>query len=276
MNNPMNLINLKMATAVAAVLTVVASFAPQAAHAALWRSGAKSIVGNGNLDFTLNTSDMDSNPDPNIGQYTAGIENLNVTFESRYNNVSGGFAQASVPFVPLNAFRVEPSELQPNSDNEILISTRTTDWNIDLGPFIRPSQLVCPGPACVDKDIYNNGLVVYEAKFEVVDNTGTLTSNKLAFFLPSLGDPLLDSEQLVNSLSGLDREFNNISQVQGVLSSTASSGEELRRFGIDPLYPYISLERVEAVPEPADTAGLLAFGAMGAILLLRRNRGIQR
>jgi hypothetical protein len=85
MNNPMNLMKLKMATAVAAVLTVVASFAPKAAaqvasfapNAAaqaaakapvLWQADSSDpLAGTVNISFTLNTSDLDSNPDPNIG-----------------------------------------------------------------------------------------------------------------------------------------------------------------------------------------------------------------
>ena len=274
MNNPMNLINLKMATAVAAVLTVVAIFAPKAAHAQRVVD-APSLIVPAELNFTLNTSDMDSNPDPNIGQYTTGIENLNVTYPLGASPV-----QASVPSVTLYAFRVDPSQLQPNSDNEIPIPTPLTGFNTDLNTLISGADPYdCNN--CINTETYKNGVVVYEAAFvsvsdnDSIDNTlekGSIIGNKLAFFAPSLGNQSLDSQQLVNSLSGLDR-FN---QVQGVFSSTASSGD-LRTFGFGgPANPYISLGPVEAVPEPADTAGLLAFGAMGAILLLRRNRGIQR
>lgn len=276
MNNPMNLINLKIATAVASVLTVVASFAPKAAAQAaatapgLWSADSSApLAGDVRINFTLNTSDMDSNPDPHIGEYTAAIKNLKV-------NANG--LSESVPSVTLDAFRVDTSQWQPNS-NPRPIPTPLTGFNTDLNALINNYSPTCNNNPCVNTQGYNKGVVVYEAAFNGFDNTGKEISNRLALFVPSLGDQSLDYQQLVNSLSGLD----GINDLQGVFSSPQAefyfgfspSGPQTDETpGLVP-NPYLSLTPVEAVPEPADTAGVLAFGAMGAISLLRRNRGIQ-
>lgn len=238
MNNPLNLINLKMATAVAAVLTTVASLAPEAAHAQVRRllqsSADSNFIGNpanqvqATVTFDLDTSVLDTTPnDPSIGIFPGAIQNF---------TDDGGSVFDPIPSLSGNLMtsRIDRASLQ--------------NTPIPGRPDLTYSELV------YDIGGLGNNLLRYEVTLE--RNRG-----RLLLFVPGTdGD-------LINSLSGLSEDI----EIPGVLIRP----DVTELFGFSNFQsstPFSFQANVTSVPEPTATGSLLASGALGAVSLLLGNK----
>ena len=97
--------------------------------------------------------------------------------------------------------------------------------------------------------LFDNGGLRYDVTFPV-------SSDRLTLFIPST------DSNLINSLSDLSQ----FTSIPGVV--TRSNGE-IERFGLS---GFPASRPFQPVPEPTGTAGLLAVGVLGAVLLLKRKR----
>lgn len=239
MNNPINLINLKMATEVATVLTIIASLAPEAAHAQ-GRGLAEGIsnIRNGSQnrvsfdDFV--TSVPDSNPDPNVGNFVGALQNFTDV------DISGNLETLSFSSGDLSASRFDV----PSDPNALVPGFGFTFDDLITEPNVLSAN-----------DSFQNGGLKYEVTFNEDPNV------LLTLFIPST------DSGLINSLSGISQ----FTYIPGVVSRSPGLNDD-ETFGTFSNAPRSRPFTFQTVPEPNATAGMLALGGLGAILLLRRNR----
>ncbi|MBD2452298.1 hypothetical protein H6G76_35395 [Nostoc sp. FACHB-152] len=176
----MNLIKLKMAKA-AAALTMLASLAPESAHAQRFRfSGTSNLIGNppnqvqAEVSFDLNTSILDINPNNSMGFYPRAIENFTDNGGSLFNPIP------------------------PQSGN--LVTSRIDRASIQNTPIPgRPD--ITYGQLVYDIAGLSNNLLRYDITLQSNPNT------RLILFVQNTdGD-------LINSLSGI----SEATQIPGIL-----------------------------------------------------------
>jgi hypothetical protein len=198
------------------------------------------------IEFSLNTSVQDTEPDLNVGEFFGAIRDFRVDSE--------------VPDIVPNVSDIEPGTLRTSrltidpSSSEVLPTIPDFD-----GDNIRFDKDIVPDGT------FNNDWLRFDATFPNTPTTLTL-------FIPS-NDP-----SLINSLSGLD-EILLSGRVQAVVSRPGvDRPRNVARFlASNPDRNRQALNfRVATVPEPTATASLLGIGTLGAITLLKRNKRLKK
>lgn len=244
-----NLRKLKTAATVAAVIGIATGVFPAIAQAQLVRRTPQTqpilLSGDPNqeanvrlIEFSLDPSVADTNPDPNVGEFPGAIQNFRI--DSNNDNLD--------LFLPSGDLRTSKLTTDPTTGN-------FPGLNFGYEAFIEYTT---------SRSDFNNDGLRYDVTFP--GRTETLT-----LFIPS-NDP--NDDRLINSLSGLN-DFLISNQIQAVVSRPdVPPPENVARIvasNPDPNRRALNF-RFATVPEPTATASLLGVGALGAVALLKRNK----
>jgi|GEM_PF-6214712 len=252
MKNPMNLINLKMTIAVASVLVLGASIAPNAAYAQRAYSGSSIQESTANIEFELDPSAMSS-----TGDYPAGIQNFQVEFSYPDNytipdNVDG------VTSLALHTCVTSPfSGATPCGNNINNVPPKSTVYYTD--PFFSK---------------YTGTTTNFNGAHTTNSSFSSTLEQQLFFYIPSISTETITSlsDPNLNDPSGILGQYtaDDINLVEPTNLTNSPPGHFFQGYSFAPYEdstPFIP-SPVSPVPEPTNTVGFLFFGALGAISLL--------
>lgn len=244
----MNLINLKMATALTAVLTMLVTLAPDSANAQVSRrfraDGSSNRSNAGMFSFELDTSATRGAD----GNYIGAIRDFT---EIPFDGGTPLFRSSAD--LRVSRFDIPTDRMQEIPGFNFTTNQLTTDLGFEGTEYPTFEDLIARFPTL------SNGGLRYDIN---LSNSITAT-----FLIPST-----DELGLSGSLPGADEFFNTRGNIAGVIDRF----NEALELGSNPdqvfLSTIINVSNPTSVPEPNATTGMLTLGALGALSLLKRKK----